>query len=522
MLPMSTVWPWSSPACAISGTEKTKLAFNQGGRIYNSFSAFPALLLLFSLIFWAALPVQAGVIQAGRDVQSAIDSAQPGDMVLVLGGEANSFVVDRPLTIEGQDHPIVSAAMQKPAIKVLSDGVTIAGFSIRGVAKDTTAKFNYYMQNPAAAANAGLDDANSALVVMGNDVFIRNCSIFGAQVGISAENIEGLTVQNTSLEGCDIGASILQSREVRVSACQLAGCRKYGLDVEGSFNIEIYNNSIVNNSNGGVLLKESEDGVISQNLISQSTFGLSLWNSSHFQVRANTANQNQYGILVTDSSDYNNITDNSAEDNSHSDIVAGFGTGISLQENSSYNLLAGNRATGNFNGLELSRGCQYNAVYSNNASDNKHGIRLNENRNNLIFGNNFRRNDINAYENVSFNIWNTSLGNYYSDYNGRDQDGDGIGEEPYTLPGPESQSLDSRPLLQPFHESKGNYTGIRDEVTRYALFPPAVQDIPTTSVANGVVVISRKVPSSPPKWSDSSFHDSFDPSAPPFQKETRL
>ena len=44
--------------------------------------------------------------------------------------------------------------MQKPAIKVNSDGVTISGFRILGVGKDTTAKFNYYMQNPTAAAGA--------------------------------------------------------------------------------------------------------------------------------------------------------------------------------------------------------------------------------------------------------------------------------------------------------------------------------------------------------------------------------
>ena len=519
MPPMSTAWPWSSPACAISGTEEMKWDFKQSSS--SSFSrSFPVLLAL--LLFWASLPAAADVIQAGRDVQSAIDSAQPGDMVLVRAGEVNSFVVDRPLTIEGQDNSTVSAAMQKPAIKVLSDGVTVSGFAIRGVAKDTTAKFNYYMQNPAAAANAGLDDPNSAVVVMGNDVAVKNCSIFGAQVGIWAENVRGLALQNSSLEGCDIGASILQSREILVSGCRLEGCRKYGLNVEASFDIEIADNSIVGNSNGGILLKESEAGAVIHNRISQNTFGLSLWNSSHCQVSANTAEHNQYGILVTDSSNYNNITDNLAQDNSYSDIVTGFGIGISLQENSSYNLLAGNRATGNFNGLELSRGCQYNAVYGNNASDNRHGIRLNENRNNLIFGNNFYRNDINAYENLSLNIWNTSRGNYYSDYRGRDGDGDGIGEEPYFLPGPESQSFDRMPLVRPFQGDASSYSAAREEVARYALFPPTVESIPTTAVADGVVVISRQAPNSPPKWSDSSLHDSFDPSAPPFQKEIKL
>jgi len=518
MPPMSTAWPWSSPACAISDTEEMKRDFKQSSS--SSFSrSLPVLLaslLLALLLFWASLPAAADVIQAGQDVQSAIDSAQPGDMVLVRAGEVNSFVVDRPLTIEGQDNPTVSAAMQKPAIKVLSDGVTVSGFAIRGVAKDTTAKFNYYMQNPAAAANAGLNDPNSAIVVMGNDVAVKNCSIFGAQVGIWAENVRGLALQNSSLEGCDIGASILQSREITVKGCRITGCKKYGLDVERSSDVLAEDNTVINNSNGGMLLRQSKSGVIQDNVFSENTFGLSLWNSSGNEVRYNHADHNYYGILITDSSNYNNITGNVAQDNSRSEIVSGFGIGISLQENSSFNVLLGNSAGGNFNGLEISRGCHHNAVYKSNASHNKHGIRLNENRNNLIIGNNFNHNDINAYENVSLNIWNTTFGNYYSDYQGSDGNGDGIGDDPYPLPGPESTSMDNRPLIRPYAEGDLDIAALRMETTKYGVFSPAVGVTPTTTMQNGVAVISRRVSSSPPKW-DSS--DSFDASAPPFQKE---
>jgi len=110
MPPMSTAWPWSSPACAISGIDEMKWASKKSS-ISSFSSSLPALLAL--LFFCASLPAAADVIEAGRDVQSAIDSAQPGDIVLVKAGEVNSFVVDRPLIIEGQDSPTVSAAMQK-------------------------------------------------------------------------------------------------------------------------------------------------------------------------------------------------------------------------------------------------------------------------------------------------------------------------------------------------------------------------------------------------------------------------
>ena len=220
---------------------------------------------------------------------------------------------------------------------------------------------------------------------------------------------------------------------------------------------------------------------------------------------------------MTSWSNYNNITDNLAEDNSRSEIVRGFGIGISLQENSSYNMLIRNTAKGNFNGLEISKGCKFNAVYDNNASGNKHGIRLNENRNNLIFGNNFFRNDINAYENISLNIWNTTkTGNYYNDYHGKDENNDGIGDQPYSLPGPQSRSFDFRPLIRPYREAGLDSEALRDEVKKYAVYGPADEEIPTTRMQDGVVVISRKASSSPPKWTSSR---AFDASAPPFQKE---
>ena len=276
------------------------------------------------------------------------------------------------------------------------------------------------------------------------------------------------------------------------------------------------NNSIVNNTNAGILLKNTNVGIIQDNILSRNTFGLSLWNASYNQVRRNRADHNYYGILVTSWSNYNNITDNLAEDNSRSEIVRGFGIGISLQENSSYNMLIRNTAKGNFNGLEISGGCKFNAVYDNNVSDNKHGIRLNENRNNLIFGNNFFRNDINAYENTSLNIWNTTIGNYYSDYRGKDENNDGIGDQPYSLPGPQSRSFDLQPLIRPYREAGKDSAQLRDEVKKYAVYGPDEEGFPITRTQDNVAVTSRKASSSPPKWTDSR---PFDASAPPFQKE---
>jgi nitrous oxidase accessory protein len=481
--------------------------------------ALLASVLLALVLFNSALSVEASAstIQAGEDIQKAINSAQAGDIIMVGSGDHGTFDVDRPLTIIGQGEPVIRASMQTPAIRVNSDGVTITGFSILGAGKDTTAKFNYYMQNPQAAAGKRLDEPNAAIVVRGSDFLLLNSTISGAQVGVLAENAYNLTLQNTTLEGCDTGAYLVGCITPRVEGCKITNCRKYGLDIEQSRDMMIYNNSILNNTNGGILLKEADGGIVQDNVFSMNTFGLSLWNASHNQLRRNRADHNYYAFLVTSWSNYNNITDNLALDNSRNERITGFGIGFSLQENSSYNVMIRNTAMRNFNGLEVSKGCQFNAVYGNNASENKHGIRLNENRNNLIFGNNFYNNDINAYENASLNVWNTTLGNYYSDYRGKDENGDGIGDQPYSLPGPESKSFDRRPLILPSREGDPGFAALREEARRYATFGPATEEIPLTRVENGVLVISRGLPGTPPKWPESR---PLDVTIPPFQKDS--
>lgn len=67
--------------------------------------------------------------------------------------------------------------------------------------------------------------------------------------------------------------------------------------------------------------------------------------------------------------------------------------------------------------------------------------------NNKIYNNNFINNSPNAKDYTN-NIWdNGKYGNYWDDYNGTDEDDDGIGDTPYSISGGNNQDL--YPLMNP-------------------------------------------------------------------------
>ncbi|MCJ7443126.1 MAG: right-handed parallel beta-helix repeat-containing protein [Methanotrichaceae archaeon] len=474
------IWPWSLQECAT---------------LDISFLIIPAI-----LVGAFVSCCSANTIFVEQDIQAAVDEASSGDTIIVDQGECLPFKIDKPLDIRAKSATI-RAGIQSPGIIVDSDNVNVSGFLIQGVGEDYPSKFSYYMNNPLAAATK-LNLPNAAIIVNGNHFSLENTTIFGAQVGIYAYSASNISLINDTFNGCQKGTQLLNCFNGCIENCTFYNCDKTGIDLEGCSGLNLRSNNVSKTTHVGVMLKESESCELYDNVFSWNTEGLALWNSTYINVTRNRVDHNYYGILISQSN-YNIISENLADENSRSEIVKGFGVGISLQENSSFNIVAGNTAKGSFNGLEVLRGCKINTIYGNNASDNVHGIRMDKSKNNIIYGNNFIRNKINAYENSSKNIWNTTFGNFYSDYRDKDQNNDGIGDKPYHLTGQDSQSFDAKPLMQPFNPIPINVETLKSEASNFAGYFPEDEIMPF-NVVDGAIVIQYKKSKEPPKWPKSN------------------
>jgi parallel beta-helix repeat protein len=237
----------------------------------------------------------------------------------------------------------------------------------------------------------------------GDTVFVYDDSApYSGNIAINVSiHLIGENRNTTSIEGGNYAVSIFVDG-VTVSGFRISNVGDFwnccGFYVISQGN-NISNNNIVNNLRmNGIYLDGASYNTIYGNLIENNNYhGIRLEYTSHNIIMNNRiVNNRGFGILLADSGE---------------------------------NLLIGNTVKQSFNdGLSLGDNCV----------------------NNTIFHNNFIDNPENAYDGTG-NTWdNGSSGNYWSDYNGSDKNGDGIGDSPYQIPGNKSQ--DRYPLMKPYGE----------------------------------------------------------------------
>jgi parallel beta-helix repeat protein len=209
--------------------------------------------------------------------------------------------------------------------------------------------------------------------------------------------------------------------------------------------------------NSSLLVAYSQNSTIAQNNITGGE--MSLQHASYVNMSANTLVGCDSAITIADS--YNcTIT--------MSNMTESYNEGLYLTS-SADNLIMKNNIAENLIGIDLD-GSTDNTIVGNNVTANKdYGILLTSSDYNMIYHNNFINNavpgwqavcseQLGSYANDTWDAGYPAGGNYWSDYNGTDQNSgtkqtangsDAIGDKPYAV---NFMQRDGYPLMGPYHD----------------------------------------------------------------------
>jgi parallel beta-helix repeat protein len=341
------------------------------------------------------VPVQYSTIQA------AVDASKPGDTILVLDGTyCESVNISKSLTIVGESS---SGTVIDGHVDIRSDNVEFRRFTIRS--------------GTGATSGVGLDMGSSSGCIITNNI-ITSCN-HGRGFGVWIWN--GLN--NT------ISENLISQNEAGIV-----------LSFGASYN-KIGNNTISHNLYYGILLEtgvsglsnmetvaSADDDYVGNVIVGNDMFG-NLWNIavlscySNTEIVGNRLANSGYGVFFA-----------------RSYIPSDYACNATITGNWVANCREGIRIDADFNHVigNTVMNCTTFSICVRGSSTN-----------NTVYHNNFINNAKQVNQTGINTVWDDgypSGGNYWSDYNGTDSNGDGIGDTPYVI---DEYNRDNYPLMHP-------------------------------------------------------------------------
>lgn len=221
-----------------------------------------------------------------------------------------------------------------------------------------------------------------------------------------------------------------------------------GIYMEEVENGVLTNNNCSYNSGYGVWALNCAHLVISHNIFSNNTgAGMRTYFDDSDEIYGNTAFCNEGGGIEVFECNYTNVFNNEIYEHTGMGIYLSNGLYNTATNNTLYNdspgiYISDDNSTITLNNIsDCGGGITLVGAYHNNVSKNViknslyRGIKVDRGSNKFWL--NYLYNLENVYEDTTeLNYWdNGSIGNYYSDYSGKDVNDDGVGDSVYDIPG---------------------------------------------------------------------------------------
>lgn len=313
--------------------------------------------LLAGLVPGAELHV--GTHQPFATVTAAIAAAAAGDTVTVHAGtyHEGGLRVDKSITLQGVDHPVLDGAGKYQVVTVTAPNVAIRGFEIKNSGVGSLEDF------------AGIKIADTHHVTVENNhvgnccfsIYLskaNDCRILGNKVcglpgneqnsgnGIHLWSCERISVSGNDVRGHRDGIYLEFATESVMEDNLVENNLRYGLHfmfshgnayrrnsfqrngagvaVMYSRNVEMTSNLFAHNwgsASYGLLLKDMTDGRICDNTFEHNSTGISMHGSNRMTIERNQFSENGWAIQIQSSSSDNTFMENNFSGNSF-DIAA--------------------------------------------------------------------------------------------------------------------------------------------------------------------------------------------------------
>ncbi|MES2148443.1 MAG: nitrous oxide reductase family maturation protein NosD [Pseudomonadota bacterium] len=329
-------------------------------------------------------------VRLGQSIAAALAQAKPGDTVVVGPGVyRENLVIDKALTLRGEQRPTISGQNRGDVLRVRASDVTIDGFLLRDSGADL------------GAQNAGV------YVVPGADrTTVRNCELSNMLFGIWLEKSIGALITGNTITG---------KRELQSAA------RGNGIQVYNTRDTEVIGNDI-SDVRDGIYVDISNHALFRGNKIHHVRYGTHYMNTNYSTWENNESYQNRGGLALMEVRNLI-VRNNIAWGNEDHGIML-----RTIQDS----LIENNVVAGNGRGFFV-YDAEYNVLRNNLVINNRVGVHLTAgSSNNEVDGNDFIGNEEQVKFVAAHDVdWGRKRGNYWSNYSGWDQDGDGVGDVAY-------------------------------------------------------------------------------------------